>query len=91
MPTRVRQRFVYGQLAVMLGGVFALLLFGVLSLNAFFVVSFVGFLLLLEVTTPTNLSPQWRTRVRWLLALGFVVMAYVGVRRLLSLVPEGAL
>lgn len=91
MPTRVRQRFIYGQLGVMLGGVFALLVFDVFSLNAFFVVSFVGFLLLLELTTPTNLSPRWRTRLRWLVALGLLGMAYIGVRRLLSLVPEGAM
>jgi hypothetical protein len=87
----VRQRFVYGQLGVMVGGILALLLFDVFSLNAFAVVSFAGFVLLLEVTTPTNLSPRWRTRLRWVLAFGFLVMAYVAARRLWSLVPPGAL
>lgn len=75
----------------MLGGMFALLLFEVFSLNAFFAVSFVGFLLLMELTTPANLSPRWRTRLRWLVALGLLGMAYVAVQRLLSLVPDGAL
>lgn len=75
----------------MLGGLLALLLFDVFSLNAFFVVSFVGFLLLLELETPTNLSPRWRSRLRWLVALGLLGMGYVAVQRLLSLVPEGAI
>lgn len=88
MATPLRRRFVYSQMALMLGSVFVLLLFDALTLGTFFVLSFVDFLVLLELSTPMNLTPTWQARLRWLVLLGLLGMGYVVLQRFLSLVPS---
>jgi len=89
MTTARRQRFVLGQAAWMLGTVVVLAALSALSLDLFFVVSLVGFLVLVEVTAPFNLTPQWRRRLMWIVLVGLVGFAYVVVRRILELLPPG--
>lgn len=91
MTTIRRQRFVFGQVAGMLlvtGGLTAL---DALSYELFFVCSLLVFLVMLEVTAPFNVTPEWRRRLRWLALLGLGVFGYIVVRRILALIPEGAL
>ena len=89
MATRRRQRFVHAQLAWMLATVLALSLLGSLSYELFFVVSLIGFLVVVELTAPFNVTPRWRSRLKWLIALGLVVFGYVVVRRILAILPPG--
>lgn len=91
MPTQRRARFVYAQAAWMLGTVFVLTLLDALSLELAFVVSFIGFLVVVELTAPFTISPGWRRRLKWLVALGLVVFAVIVVRRILAILPPGVL
>lgn len=91
VPMSTRQRFVHAQLAWMLGTVVALSVLGALSLEIFFIVSLAGILVLIELTAPVNVSPRWRTRLRWLILLGMVVFGVFMARRILELLPPGML
>ena len=85
MVTRRRQQFVIGHVSWMLAAVLAL------SLELVFVISLIGFLIVMEVTAPLNVTPRWRARLRWLIGLGLLVFAYIVIRRILAILPEGVL
>lgn len=87
MATRRRNRFIYAQTAWMLGTVIALALLGSLSYELFFVVSLIGFLVVVELTAPFNVTPRWRARLKWLIAAGLAVFGYIVVRRILEILP----
>ena len=89
MATRRRQRFVYGQTAWMLATIVGLAALDALSLELFFVVSLVGFLVVVELTAPFSVTPQWRSRLRWIILAGLAVFGYIVVRRILAILPEG--
>ncbi|EMA37911.1 hypothetical protein [Halococcus hamelinensis] len=89
MATQRRRRFVYGQTAWMLATVVCLSLLGALSLELFFVLSLIGFLVVVELTAPFAVTPRWRARLRWVILAGLVVFAYVVVRRVLAILPQG--
>jgi hypothetical protein len=89
MATRRRQRFIHGQAAWMLATVVVLALLGSLSLDLFFVVSLIGFLVMVELTAPFNVTPEWRSRLKWIILLGLVCFAYIVVRRILEILPPG--
>ena len=91
MPTARRQRFIHGNVAWMLAAVLVLVLLDSLSYELFFVVSLIGFLVVTELTAPFNVTPRWRSRLKWLIGLGVVVFGYVVVRRILEILPEGLL
>ncbi|MFC7140582.1 hypothetical protein ACFQMA_12190 [Halosimplex aquaticum] len=91
MSLNRRQRFVHGNLAWMLATAFALALLDALTLELFFVVSLVGFLVTIELVTPVAVTPHWRRRLRWLVALGLLVFGYIAVRRILAILPPGVI
>ena len=91
MTTRRRQQFVAGQVVWLLATVVALTALRALSLELFFVVSLIGFLVVIELTAPFAVTPTWRRRLRWLVALGLLAFGYVVVRRILAILPEGVL
>jgi len=91
MATRRRWQFIHGQLAWMLAMIFGLSLFGAVSLELFFVVSLIGFLVVVELTAPFNVSPRWRARLKWIILLGLAVFTYTVVRRILEILPTGVL
>lgn len=91
MPTHRRRRFIHGQTAWMLLSVLALVLLDTLTLELFFVLSLIGFLVVTELTAPFNVTPQWRTRLKWIIGLGLVVFGYIVVRRILEILPSGVL
>jgi len=86
---RRHQRFVYGQVAWMLGTVLTLSVLGALSMELFVVGSVLGLLVLTEFTAPVAVAPRWRSRVRWLVVLGLLAFGYFVVRRVLEFLPEG--
>lgn len=91
MPTRRRQQFITGNIAWLLGAILALSLLGALSLELFFVVALIGFLVVVELTAPFAVTPIWRRRLKWLIAVGLVVFGYIVVRRILAILPSGVL
>ena len=91
MATRRRLQFVHLQAGWMLGTLVVLALLGSLSLDLFFVVSLIGFLVVVELTAPFAVTPRWRRRLKWVILLGLLVFAYIVLRRILAILPEGLL
>ena len=85
MTTQRRQRFIHAQVAWMLTVVVVLAAIGSLSLELFFFLSLVGFFLVVELTSPVAVTPPWRRRIRWIIAAGFLVFAYLVARRLFEI------
>lgn len=91
MSTRRRERFIHAQVAWMLGTILVLALLQSLTLELFFVVSLIGFLVVTELTAPFTVTPAWRARLKWLIALGLLAFAYIVVKRILAILPPGLL
>lgn len=89
MQMRRARQFVYGQTGWMLTTVFALSVLGELSIELFFTASLIGFLVITELTTPFNIRPEWRTRLKWIIFVGTAIFCYLVVRRVLEILPEG--
>lgn len=89
MATAQRRRFIHANVAWMLGVVLVLALLEALTLELFFVCSLIGFLVVVELTAPFAVTPRWRARLKWLIALGLLVFAYVVVKRILAILPPG--
>lgn len=89
MATARRQRFVRANVAWLLATVLVLALLNALTLELFFVVSLIGFLVVTELTAPFDVTPRWRARLKWLIALGLVIFGYIVVRRILAILPPG--
>jgi hypothetical protein len=73
----------------MLSTVVVLAVLGSLSLDLFFVVSLIGFLVVVELTAPFDVTPEWRSRLKWLIMLGLMGFAYIVIRRILEILPPG--
>ncbi|QZP38452.1 hypothetical protein [Halobaculum magnesiiphilum] len=91
MTTRRRARFLRAQMAWMLGATLVLVLLESLSLELAFVVSLIGFLVVTELTAPFAVTPDWRRRLVWIIALGLAVFGYVVIRRILAILPPGVI
>ncbi|WP_324759613.1 hypothetical protein [Haloarcula montana] len=89
MTTRRRQQFVHGQALWMLGTVLVLAALNALTLDLFFVVTLIGFLVVVELTAPINVTPRWRGRLKWLILLGLLGFGYIVIRRILDILPSG--
>lgn len=60
-----------------------------LSFGLFFVLSLIGLLVVIEFTAPFNVTPTWRSRLKWLVALGVLGFAVIVFRRIFAiLLPE---
>lgn len=73
----------------MLTALVALAALGALSLELYFVVSLIGFLVVVELTAPFQVTPRWRSRLKWLILLGLAVFGAIVVRRILEILPPG--
>ncbi len=89
MPTTRRQRFIHGHLAWMLATVLVLSLLESLSYELFFVVTLIGFLVVTELTAPFEVTPRWRRRLKWLIAIGLLGFGYIVINRILEILPPG--
>jgi len=89
MVIQRRFRFIYGLTAWMLLAVFGLTLLDSVTLELVFVLSFIGFLVTVELTAPFSVAPQWRRRLKWIIALGLFVFAVIVSRRILAILPPG--
>lgn len=89
MATRRRTRFVHATLAWLLASVLVLVLLDALSYELVFVVGLTGFLVVVELTAPLNVHPDWWRRLRWLILLGLLIFGGIVVRRILAILPPG--
>lgn len=91
MATVRRQRFVRATVAWMLAAALLLSVLDSLTYELFFVVSLIGFLVVTELTAPFSVTPTWRSRIKWIIAIGLLVFGYVVVQRILAILPDGVL
>lgn len=91
MATRRRFRFIYGLTLWLSVALFLLTLLNAVTLELVFVISLIGFLITVELTTPFTITPQWQSRLKWIIALGLVVFAAIVIRRILAILPPGVL
>lgn len=91
MATARRERFIHATIAWALGSVLVLTLLDALSYELVFVVSLIGLLVVIELTAPFTVTPAWRSRLKWLIALGLAVFGYIVVRRILAILPPGVI
>lgn len=91
MPTHRRRRFIHGQTAWMLASILVLVLLEALTVELFFVLSLIGFLVVTELTAPFAVTPHWRKRLKWIIAVGLIVFAVIVVQRILEILPAGVL
>lgn len=91
MATARRQRFVRANVAWLLGSTLVLVVLDALSIELFFVIGLIGFLIVTELTAPFNVTPTWRTRLKWLIGLGLLVFGYIVIRRILAILPPGVI
>lgn len=89
MATRRRFQFIYGLALWLSVALFILTLLDSVTLELVFVISLIGFLITVELTAPFTITPQWRRRLKWIIALGLVVFAAIVVRRILAILPPG--
>lgn len=82
-----RQRFIHAQTAWMLTTIVLLAVLNALSFEMFFLLSLMGFLIVTAFATPFNVTPEWHTRLRWLIAAGLAIFGYIAIRRIVGLLP----
>ena len=71
----------------MIATILALTALGAFSYEVFFTVSLVGLLAITELTAPARVTPEWRRRLRWVIAFGLLIFVFTVARRLLLTVP----
>jgi len=91
MQTTRRLLFVHAQLAWMLGVILLLALLGSLTVELFFVVSLIGLLIIVELTAPFRITPQWRKRLWLIIGLGLLGFGVIVILRILDILPPGVL
>lgn len=73
----------------MLGALLLLTLLTALTAELFFVVSLIGLLIVVELTAPIRITPQWRKRLWIVIGIGLVGFGVIVVRRILAILPPG--
>jgi hypothetical protein len=91
MQTTRRLQFIHTQLAWMCGALLLLAVLGSLTVELFFVISLIGLLIVVELTAPFRITPQWRKRLWVIIGLGLLGFGVIVIRRILDILPPGVL
>lgn len=91
MTTKNQYRFIAGVFAWCLAALFVLVLTGWLTYELFFVVALIGFLVIVELTSPVHVRPKWRWRLRWTILLGIGVFLIILTQRTLAQLGLGVI
>ena len=91
MATPRRMRFVHGVVAWLLVTILVLAVLDALELELFFVIGLIGVLIVTELTAPVNVTPRWRKRLRWVIAVGLLIFGYIVVMRIIEILPPEVL
>jgi hypothetical protein len=72
-----RDLILYGQALWMVVTAALLVAIRMLSFELFYIISFIGLLIMSQLFSPRSSSPRWWLRLRIVIAIGFVVFAYL--------------
>jgi hypothetical protein len=84
-----RHRFVGRYVLLLLALLVVLSSFGMLSPETFFIGAFIGYLLLVEITTSSYLHPRWREPLRWPARVGYVIFGLLALRYFVTIARTG--
>nr|WP_252698787.1 hypothetical protein [Natronosalvus vescus] len=82
---------IHGQLAWMIGTIFVLSVLGSFSYTGFFSLSLLGLLVVTELTSPINVTPKWKGRLRWIILVGIAGFLFIVIRRIYMMIPPEVL
>lgn len=88
MTVTRRLRFVHALTAWLLGTLFVLTLVDSLGAELLYSLSLVGLFVVIELTAPFNVAPQWRKRLRGVIIFGLAGLGLIVARRTLEALPE---
>jgi hypothetical protein len=81
-----QHRFIYMLSAWMFIVLFFLILGNNLDIEMFFVLNLIGFLVLVELTTPFNFKPEWKQRLKWIVLIGTIVFLYIVIKKVMKII-----
>lgn len=79
-------RFVYLLSVWMFIVLFFLILGNNLDIEIFFVLNLIGFLILVELTTPFHFKPEWKNRLKWVVLAGMMGVSYIVIRKVQKII-----
>lgn len=56
-----------------------------LDIEIFFVLNLIGFLVLVELTTPFHFKPEWKNRLKWVVLVGVTGFSYIVITKVLAI------
>jgi hypothetical protein len=56
-----------------------------LDIELFFVLNLIGFLVLVELTTPFHFKPEWKNRLKWVVLTGGIGFSYIVINKVLAI------
>lgn len=84
MLTR-QQRFIYALSAWMFIVLILMSLTRSYDLTLFFILMLMGFLVLVEITSPYHISPKWVRRLSWVVAVGVIVFMVIVAKKAMDI------
>ncbi|KCZ72803.1 hypothetical protein ANME2D_01238 [Candidatus Methanoperedens nitroreducens] len=81
-----QHRFIYILSAWMLTVLFFLIIGNNLDLEMFFVLNLIGFLVLVEITTPFSFKPEWKQRLKWVVLTGTILFLYIVAKKIIRII-----
>jgi len=79
-------RFVYLLSVWMFIVLFFLIIGNKLDIEIFFVLNLIGFLVLVELTTPFHFKPEWKNRLKWVVLAGMMGVSYIVIRKVQKII-----
>ena len=89
MRTTRRQRFLTATVAWLALMMLVVVAVGNLPLELFYITALFGFIIILELTTPSHVTLQWRRGLRWVVVTGLLVFGVIILRRAIQVLPSG--
>ena len=80
-----QHRFVYLLSAWMFLVLFFLIIGNNLDIEIFFVLNLIGFLVLVELTSPFNFKPEWKQRLKWIVLIGAIGFSIIVAKKVMKI------
>jgi len=80
-----QQRFIYLLSAWMFLVLFFLIIGKNLDIEIFFVLNLIGFLVLVELTSPFNFKPEWKQRLKWIVLIGAIGFSLIVAKKVMKI------
>lgn len=86
MLSRQKRRVIWGQSVWMLLALIFVLVIDRSSLEFFFIISLIGFLLLVDISSPVFVRPTWRKRLLRIAVLGILIVSVMITIRIATII-----